>query len=77
MEAPSGWHEHARLMDSLVTGGVVVIGGPDGDGQREVLVCPAESPDDLLDALASDPWRGRRLVDGVEGITIRLGARRS
>jgi hypothetical protein len=36
-----GWDEHAAFMDALVDDGVVVLGGPIGDGERVLLVVEA------------------------------------
>jgi hypothetical protein len=38
-----GWDAHARFMDGLVEEGVVVLGGPIGDGDRAMLVLEAAS----------------------------------
>lgn len=75
MEGQSGWGEHAAAMDALVAEGVILVGGPVGDGLRAVLVCEAPSVDALRAALASDPWTGTHLVDEVEEMTIRLDGR--
>jgi uncharacterized protein YciI len=52
-----GWDEHAAFMDGLVRDGVVVLGGPVGDGSRVLVVVEAadeaEARRRLLDA---DPW---------------------
>ncbi len=76
VEGQSGWAEHARVMDDLVARGVVVIGGPVGAGERVVLVCEATTVEELLGALADDPWTGSHLIDEVEPLSVRLDARR-
>lgn len=75
MEDQSGWAEHAAAMDALVAEGVILVGGPVGDGLRAVLVCEAPSAAALRTALAGDPWTGSHLVDELEEMTIRLDAR--
>jgi uncharacterized protein YciI len=52
------WDEHAAFMDRLVEDGVVVLGGPvgDGDGEDAVNVFEVPSEDDVRRHLAADPW---------------------
>lgn len=58
-----GWDEHAAFMDALTDEGVVVLGGPLGDGRPhralQVMDVPdAETVDRLL---AEDPWKSDML----------------
>ena len=74
-----GWEEHAAFMDSLVAAGVVLLGGPVGDGTRVLLA--VEAPDEtaarslLLDG---DPWTplGVLAVERVELWQLWLDGRR-
>jgi uncharacterized protein YciI len=73
-----GWDEHAAFMDSLVAAGVVLLGGPVGDGTRVLLA--VEAPDeaaarDLL--LDGDPWtpQGVLAVERVERWQLWLDGR--
>lgn len=76
LEQQSGWDEHAAYMDALVERRVVFLGGPLGDGRRVVLVCEASSAQDVLDALARDPWHESHLhLESVEAWAIRLDGR--
>ncbi|HEV2785756.1 MAG TPA: YciI family protein [Solirubrobacteraceae bacterium] len=54
----AGWDEHAAVMDQLVERGVVVLGGPvgDGDGDYVLLVVAADDEADVRRHLAADPW---------------------
>ena len=54
----AGWDEHAAFMDGLVEEGVVVLGGPvgEGDGENVLLVVDAEDKTAVHARLAADPW---------------------
>ena len=60
----SGWEEHAAFMDALVEEGVIVLGGPvgEGDGHSALLVMEANDSDEVRERLASDPWGEDMLV---------------
>jgi hypothetical protein len=76
LEEQLGWDEHAAFMDSLVSDGFVVLGGPLADGHRVVHAVEAGSEDEVRATLARDPWSGTRLrVTSIEPWTIRLDAR--
>jgi len=70
------WAEHAGLMDALVDEGLIVLGGPLGDGDRVLLVFDA-APDEIRARLATDPWHERELlyIDTIEQWRIRLDSR--
>ena len=53
-----GWDDHAAFMDRLVEEGVIVLGGPvgDGDGTHAVLVIDLGSEAEVRERLAEDPW---------------------
>ncbi len=73
----AGWDEHAAFMDRLVEEGFVVLGGPvgDGDGERAVLACRAESDEEVRARLAEDPWGEDMLVTvSVEPWSVWLRA---
>lgn len=51
------WNEHAAFMDALVEDGFVVLGGPLGDGEGDVLlIVRADSEAEIEARLAEDPW---------------------
>ena len=54
----AGWDEHAAFMDALTAEGVVVLGGPvgEGDGEEVLLVVDVESEAANRSRLADDPW---------------------
>jgi uncharacterized protein YciI len=52
------WAEHAALMDALTEEGVIVLGGPvgEGDGEDVLLVIDVENEPAVRARLADDPW---------------------
>jgi uncharacterized protein YciI len=73
-----GWDEHAAFMDELVDEGVIVLGGPvgEGDGEDALLVVDLESDAAVRARLADDPWGEDMLrTASVEPWTVFLGAR--
>jgi uncharacterized protein YciI len=56
-----GWDEHAAFMDGLLADGMVILGGPVGDGTDVLLAVEATDEDELRAAFATDPW----LADGT------------
>jgi hypothetical protein len=76
MEEQSGWSAHADFMDRLVDDGMVVLGGPVGDGRLVALAVEAGSEDEIRTTLQDDPWSGTHLViESIEPWTIRLDGR--
>ncbi len=59
-----GWEEHAAFMDLLVDEGVVVLGGPvgEGDGEDSLLVVDLDDETAIRARLAEDPWVDQLLV---------------
>jgi hypothetical protein len=71
----TGWDEHAAFMDALVAAGVVVIGGPvgEGDGDHVLLAFDVASEADARAHLAADPWHGTILtIASVEPWSVWL-----
>ncbi len=75
----AGWADHAAYMDRLTEHGIVVLGGPVGDADTDVvLVVNAFDQSAALAMLAGDPWLGTVLaLKDVEPWTIWLRARDS
>ena len=77
LEEQSGWDEHAAFMDELTEDGVVVLGGPvgEGDGEDALLVVDLESEAAIRACLADDPWGDDMLtIRSVEHWSVWLGA---
>ena len=74
-----GWDEHAAFMDALVDDGLVVLGGPIGDGERVMLVVEANDEDEVRRRLAPDPWLPAGILEiaSIEPWTIWLDARKT
>ena len=64
LEEQSGWDEHAAFMDRLVEEGVIVLGGPTGEGETDnaLLVVDVSSEHEIRSRLADDPWSGTILT---------------
>jgi uncharacterized protein YciI len=74
-----GWDEHADFMDALTEEGVVVLGGPvgEGDGTDAVLVLSLPDEPAVRSRLADDPWHkdGTLTIAGVEVWHVLLDGR--
>ena len=70
------WPEHAAFMDALVDDGLIVLGGPIGDGDHVLLIFDA-TPDDIRSCLSRDPWHERDMlcIEKIEPWEIRLDSR--
>jgi uncharacterized protein YciI len=71
----NGWDEHAAFMDALTAEGLIVLGGPvgEGDGDYALLVFAAESEAAIRARLADDPWEDTILrIESVEPWSVWL-----
>jgi hypothetical protein len=66
-------------MDALVEEGVVLLGGPLGEGERVLLVARAADEAELRARLARDPWLPAEILElaTLEPWTIWLDGRRA
>jgi uncharacterized protein YciI len=72
-----GWDEHAAFMDALTEEGIVILGGPvgEGDGEDVLLVVEVESEEAIRARLADDPWASDMLtIESVEPWSVWLRA---
>lgn len=72
-----GWEAHARLMDSWVDDGFIVLGGP-LDGGRDVLHAAwAPSEEAIRQRMATDAWaqNGMLTITSIEPWTVLLDGR--
>jgi uncharacterized protein YciI len=75
----AGWDEHAAFMDGLTEEGVIVLGGPvgEGDGDYALLVVKVKNEAEIRARLAEDPWAdGTLIVASVEPWSVWLRAAR-
>ena len=75
LEDQAEWQAHARFMDALVDEGMVVLGGPLEGTSEVLLIFRAESPDEIRQRLAPDPWHRMGLLEiaRIMPWTLRLG----
>lgn len=67
-------------MDDLVEEGVVVLGGPmgEGDGESILLVVDSEGETEIRSRLAEDPWVDELLtIESIKPWSVWLRAGRS
>ena len=63
-------------MDGLAERGVVVVGGPAGDGHETLVLIDAADEDAVQTILAEDPWSGTILqIDSIVPWTIWVDGR--
>lgn len=53
----AAWDQHAAFMDRLVAGGVILLGGPLGDGEQALLIFQADDEAEVRELMAEDPWQ--------------------
>src|SRR5262245_38550725 len=68
MREQPAWDAHAVFMNGLASDGVVVRGGPLGEGERALLIVEAASEAAVRQRLQSDPWTGMKLLR-IDSIT--------
>ena len=71
----AGWDAHAAFMDALTEEGLIVLGGPvgEGDGDYALLVVEAESEAAVRARLADDPWGSdMRTIESVKPWSVWL-----
>jgi hypothetical protein len=72
-----GWDAHAAFMDALAEEGIVILGGPigEGDGENALLIVDAESEAEIRARLADDPWTEDMLtIESVKPWSVWLRA---
>lgn len=57
MRSQAHWDEHAALMNQWTADRFILLGGPIGEGEDEVLlVFDAADENEIRSAFAADPW---------------------
>ena len=72
-----GWDAHAAFMDALAEEGLVILGGPigEGDGENALLIVDAVSEAEIRARLAEDPWTDDMLtIESVKPWSVWLRA---
>jgi uncharacterized protein YciI len=65
MREQERWDEHAAFMEALVDEGLIVLGGPLGDGAQVLHVFEARSEKEIAERLVADPWEQMGLLTTV------------
>jgi len=76
LEKQPNWDAHAAFMNALQKDGFVVLGGPLENSPDVLLILRANSPEEILERLAADPWTSQGLlrVSRISPWTVRLGS---
>jgi uncharacterized protein YciI len=76
LESQPDWGAHASFMNALQKEGFVVIGGPLEDSPDVLLIVLANSPEEIIERFAADPWTGQDLlrISRISPWTLRLGS---
>jgi uncharacterized protein YciI len=76
LEEQKDWPAHAKFMDGLETDGFVVLGGPLEGTSDVLLIIRANSPGEIRQRLAPDPWHRQDLlrIVRISPWTLRLGS---
>lgn len=76
LEDQVDWEPHRAFMNDLEKAGFVVLGGPLEGTDDVLLIVRAETPEEILDRLAPDPWHKRDLlrVNRVTPWNLRMGS---
>lgn len=71
------WDEHAAFMDGLVEDGLLVLGGPLGDGARTLHLVQGTDEAEVRERFAADPWAVASLLQiaSVESWALWLDGR--
>ena len=71
------WPAHAAFMDGLVDDGLIVLGGPVGNGDRTLHLFEAADEHEVRERMGEDPWAvaGLLRVGSVEPWALWLDGR--
>jgi hypothetical protein len=62
IRSQDGWEEHAAFMDGLVDDGLLILGGPVGNGEQTLHCVQAAGEPEIQARLAEDPWASAGLL---------------
>ncbi len=76
LEAQENWDGHASFMDTLATEGSVVLAGPLESTSEALIIMRADSPQEIEETLATDPWTRAGLLETtkIAEWTLRIGS---
>jgi uncharacterized protein YciI len=76
LERQTAWDAHAAFMDGLESEGCVVLAGPLEGASEALLIIRAETPEEVMDRLSTDPWTGLGMLctSRVMPWTLRIGS---
>src|SRR5580704_16933920 len=76
LEGQEDWAGHAGLMDAFVAEGFMVLGGPLEGTPETLLIVRAQTQQEAVDKLATDPWVSRGLLRlvRISPWNLRLGS---
>jgi hypothetical protein len=71
------WPAHAAFMDGLVDDGLIVLGGPVGNGERTLHLFEAAHEHEVRERMGEDPWAvaGLLRIGSVEPWALWLDGR--
>lgn len=72
------WIAHADFMDALADDGVIIVGGPLGDGSSTLHAVEATGEDEIRTRFEADPWAlaGLLRIGSVQPWALWLDSRR-
>jgi len=76
LEGQQDWDAHAAFMNALLKEGFVVLGGPLEGTRDALIIVRADTPDEIVERLSTDPWTGLDLLRTslIAPWTLRLGS---
>jgi uncharacterized protein YciI len=76
LEAQDDWDAHASFMDALEADGFVVLAGPLDSMDEALIIVRADSPREVENRLAADPWTltGMLKTTKIAEWTLRIGS---
>jgi uncharacterized protein YciI len=62
LQEQSGWPQHLDFMTGLADDGLIIVGGPLGDGRRALHVMQARSETEIRRHFDEDPWEVAKVL---------------
>ena len=76
LESQRDWDAHKSFMNDLQREGFILLGGPLEETPDVLLIVRANTPDEIIERLAADPWTSQDLlrISRIMAWTVRLGS---